>query len=184
MVSRRHVASVADGIARSFASRNNDIEGWWALGLLLTNVGPGEPDYRIDLLTGDPTPPSIGPELGALGPAWARYLRWSLERHGLQFTALRSAVLSVRFDRSKEVKSWIPGARDRPFECTVTIEDDRGRRHERSVFGHCSRPGDFTNPNPYMRPRPSAGPYDPGRVARRIRSRDAGSPPSGDISEH
>ena len=94
MSSRRHLASVADGTARAFASRNNDVDGWWALGLLLDAVPPDDPDYQIDLVAGRATPEtSMG--LGSLGDAWGRYLRWSLDRHRLPIGVVRSAVLTL-----------------------------------------------------------------------------------------
>jgi len=175
MGSRRHLASVAEGVARAFAMRNNDVDGWWALGLLLAAVPPGDPDYRVDLLTGAAAP-VVGNELGALGDAWARYLRWSLQRHGIQHGAVRSAELQVRFNRLDAVTSWIPGGRDYPFKCTVVIEDDRGRRYQRAVEGHCSRPDDFVDPNPNLRPRRSVSRHDPGRVSDRIGSNPGPTP--------
>jgi hypothetical protein len=45
--------SVADGTARAFASRNNGVDGWLAVGLLVGALPPSEPDNRIDLLTGE-----------------------------------------------------------------------------------------------------------------------------------
>jgi hypothetical protein len=176
MTSRRLLTSVAEGLARSFASRNNDVEGWWALGLLLAAVPPADPDYRVDLLSGQATPALEGSELSELGDAWARYLRWSIQRHGLTIDAVRDATLTVRFDRSSEVKSPFPGGPDRSFVCIVTIEDDRGRRHERLVVGHCGRLSDFVDPSPYLRPRRSAGPHEPGRVSKRTNAR---KPPLG-----
>ena len=143
-----------------------------ALGLLLAAVPPGDPDYRVDLLTGEAAPVVGQTELGALGDAWAQYLGWSLRRHGVPQGAVRSADLEVRFDRLEAVASWIPAGLDCEFTCTVTIQDDRGRRYERVVEGHCSRPDAFVDPNPYLRPRRSVSRDDPGRVSARI----AGNP--------
>lgn len=123
MTSRRTLASVAEGLARSFAPRNNDVEGWWALGLLLAAVPAADPEYRVDLLTGDATPALERTELSTLGDAWARYLRWSVDRHGVPIAAVRSATLTVRFDRSHVVASLFPGGPDYSFVCSVTIED-------------------------------------------------------------
>jgi hypothetical protein len=90
-----------------------------------------------------------------------------LDRHRLSIGVVRSAVLTVRFDRTRDVASWIPGGHDNPFVCTVTIEDDRGRRHERVAEGHCARPDDFADPNPDLRPRRAIVTSSP-RVLERV----------------
>ena len=179
MSSRHHLTSVADGVARAFASRNNDVDGWWALGLLISAVPPGDPDYQIDLLTGEALPAPAQPDLRLLGSAWARYLRWSLQRHDVPIAAVRSAALVVRFDRQRRVGSWIPGGRDRPFRVTATIEDDRGHRHERVAEGHCASPDEFVDANPDLRPRRAGV----GTVPRVLERTDGPGRPS-DIAGH
>jgi hypothetical protein len=168
MTSRRRLTSVADGTARAFANRGNDVDGWWALSLLLEATTPADPDFSIDLLTGMTVPHELPDNLLQLGPAWARYLSWSLGRHRVARTRVALAHLALRFERAVAVPSHISGGTDHPFSCTVTIEDDLGRLHESTIAGHCARRGDFTEPNPYLRPRRSAGPHDPGRVNQRL----------------
>lgn len=168
MASRRKLTSVADGTANAFAHRGNDVDGWWVPGLLLRETTPASPDYSIDLLTGNAAPDDLPDGLADLGPAWARYFTWALGRHGIPSRRVLAARLEFSFDRGVEVSSYIPDKSDHPFSCTVRIEDDLGRTHERTVLGHCSRPDEFTDPNPYLRPRRSAAPYDPGRIKSRI----------------
>jgi hypothetical protein len=169
MASRRQLLSVAHGTAHAFADRGNDVDGWWALGLLLRDTQAGAPDYSIDLLTGRTRPERLPGDLNELGRAWARYFAWSLERHQVPVDRVRTATLSITFDRSTTVYSWIPNNEDHPFICVVEIEDDRAHVHARSVVGHASRPEDFTDPNPWWRPRRSVEPHHPGRVAYRVR---------------
>lgn len=168
MGTRRRLASVADGTVGAFVARSNDVGNFWALGVLLEDGPPGDPDVIIDLMTGRMTPRLVGSRAALLGDAWARYLRWSIGKHDLKLNVVRSATLTLDFDRTLEVHSWIPGGRDHPFVCSVTIEDDRGRRYNKSREGHCAPPGQFQDPNPYLRPRPSAGPGDPGRMDSRL----------------
>jgi hypothetical protein len=168
MGSRRHLTSAAFGTAQSFASRNNDVDGWWAIGLLLAELGPGDQQYRIDLVSGEATPIISERGLGELGPAWAQYLRWSLAQHGLSLSQVERARLTLEFDRTIEVQSRFPGGPDRPFRCTVEIEDDRGGLHSASAEGHCGRLDDFPDPAPFQRPMRSAGPHEPVRILQRV----------------
>jgi hypothetical protein len=173
MSSRRSLASVAEGAARAFTSRSNDVEGWWALGLLLAAVPPTDPAYRVDLLTGVSNPALEQTELAGLGSAWARYLRWSVERHGVSNTAVRSATLTVQIDLVHSLESSFPGGPEHSFVCTVFIEDNRGHRYERRATGHCGRLSDFVDASPDLRPRRSS-PRDPGRMSVRMTPRDTG----------
>lgn len=152
MGTRRLLASVAEGTARAFASRNNDIDGWWALGLLLDATPPATPDYVIDLLTGGARPTGLPGSLDALGPAWATYFEWNTERHRIHRSWLRSAELTIEFNRDVPVKSWLPSGSDRELTCSVRIVDDRERVWRRAVQGHAGRLSDFTDPNPYWHP--------------------------------
>jgi hypothetical protein len=167
MASRPVLVSVADGLARAFAGRDNDVEGWWVPGLLLDATAPADPAYRLDLMTGATSPTSLTPELDELGPAWARYFAWTLARHGVPPDRVATADLTLRFEHGS-VRSWL-GVTDWPFVSMVRIQDDRGRDYERSAISHCSRLSDFDpSAPPGGRPRRSAGPYDPGRIAMRM----------------
>jgi hypothetical protein len=159
---------VARGTAQSFASRNNDVDGWWAIGLLLAELGTGDEAYRIDLVSGGAVPVINEPGLAALGPAWAHYLQWSLAQHGLDLAQVDQAGLTLLFDRTAEVQSRFPGGPDRPFRCTVEIRDDRGRLHTGSAEGHSGRLDDFPDPMPHRRPMRSGGPHDAVRVLQRV----------------
>jgi hypothetical protein len=166
MTSRRLLTSVANGIAAAFESRNNDVDGWWAPGLLLGALD--DEDYQIDLRSGEASP-RMRDELGQLGSAWARYFRWSLERHGLREELVREATLSLSFDRTETKKSRFPDAVEVPLHVSVSLRDDRGRLYTATVDSSCGRLEDFRNPNPYRRPMRSVSRSgDPGRIDGRI----------------
>jgi hypothetical protein len=171
MSNHRFLASVADGTARAFIGRNNDVGGWWALGLLLDAL-PTDSDFTVDLITGTAAPALANPDLAHVGPAWATYFRWSLGRHGVPEATVRAAVLTVRFDRSRSVPSWLPDRSDCPFLCAVRIEDVAGREFERLASGHCSPQSDFRWALPPRRPMRSGLAHDdPGRMGYRMRPR-------------
>jgi hypothetical protein len=169
MSSRRHLASIADGVARRFEARTNDVDGWWALPLLLEEL-PSDSDYRLDLVTGEAAPALDRVGLTDLGPAWARYFRWSLERHGVPQHVVSSALLRVSFDRATDVQSWIAdGTPDHPHRVVVQITDDRGRVREGVAEGHSSPLSQHVDPNPNRRPRRTAS-RDAGRVDERMQA--------------
>jgi hypothetical protein len=178
MASRRVLVSVADGVARAFSSRNNDVEGWWVPALLLDATAPADPAYRLDLLTGRTIPTTLTAALDDLGPAWARYFSWTLARHGVPPDRVTTADLIVRFGHDELAPWLLLGRTHRPFDCTVRIRDDRGRIYERGAISYCSRLSDFDQSLPPAgRPTRSAPPYDAGRIAQRV-----GQPTPGDIA--
>jgi hypothetical protein len=150
------LSSVADGTVRSFVSRNNDVDGWWALGLLLAATDPAEPDYGIDLLSGRTTPEKLSGALDELGMAWAAYFDWSLSRHRVARERVTRADLALSFDRDTRVGAWPLGSHDRPFVCRVAIEDVRGRQYRATAAGHCGLLDDFRDEPPPARPMRSA----------------------------
>jgi hypothetical protein len=169
MVSRRVLASIADGVAAVFLSRNNDVDGWWAPGLLIDAAAPADPAYSVDLLTGATVPATITSALDQLGPALARYFAWSLDRSGLPAARVASASLKVRFLYEESVPSWRFGRTDRPFACTVTITDDHGRAYQRQAFSHCTPLSAFDfSEAPASYPARSGGPHDRPRIAQRV----------------
>ena len=168
MASRRLLTSVANGTAAAFGSRNNDVDGWWAPGLLLDALDEKADDYRVDLITGTSLPP-LEDELHDLGSAWARYFRWSLDRHGIRPDIVREGTLSLSFDRTRRTRSGFPGADEVPFQITVALTDDRGRQYAATVNSSCGRLEDFRDPNPYQRPmRSTSRTGDPGRIGQRL----------------
>ena len=52
MASARSLISVAHGVAHAFANRDNDVDGWWAPGLLLDSLHGPNPE-RLNVLTGE-----------------------------------------------------------------------------------------------------------------------------------
>ena len=148
--------------------RSNDVGNFWAMGVLLEDTLTGDPDVTLDLVGGRMEPAIPDSAAAPLAEAWSRYLRWSLAKHGLSVEVVRSATVIVDFDRSVQVGSWIHGGFDNPFEVVVTIRDDHGREYVKRRDGHCGPPSQWQDPNPSNRPRPSAGPGDPGRMDWRL----------------
>lgn len=142
MASRSVLRSVAHDLAHSFVSRNNDVDGYWALGLILAEaLDRSEPKPRIDLITGASSAAFGGLPL-AWVPGWYVSMCSSLiERQGLARSRVQGAVLSVGFelepDRLRRSASPQIPPRSQRFTCTAQIVDDRGRCWAASCAGAC-----------------------------------------------
>ena len=143
MARRRQLKGVAAGVLGHFVSRNNDIDGYWVLGLLYAELLAGQnTGVRIELLA----PPQS--ELGELGLTLAerfrRFLTQQLEGKKLHLSQLRSAAIDVSFKLSATDARWTarPSARHEggwgePFHCQVLLTDDLGKRYAASHRGWC-----------------------------------------------
>ena len=131
MSSRRHLASVAPRALRTHWRHETTMSmAGGPSGCSSMQSRPAIPTTRSTSWQGERCLRRRG-DSRASGMPRGRYLRWSLDRHRLPMGVVRNAVLTVQFDRSRDVASSITGGHDRPFTCTVSIDDDRGRRHER-----------------------------------------------------
>jgi hypothetical protein len=71
MSRRARLTNIASGLCNSFASRNNDLDGYWSIGKLrLLAEQCGRPAVSIDLLTS-----SMQPYSSEFAPVLARYRR-------------------------------------------------------------------------------------------------------------
>jgi hypothetical protein len=91
----------------------------------------GEPELRVDLLTGAAEPPALltAPVLRSIDG----YVRWfprHLESMNISLEAIRRATLRVRFDlEGRGASMQYPASVLYPFEGSVEVEDDRGKVH-------------------------------------------------------
>jgi len=124
------IKSAAHRYAHSFVSSVNWIGDDYVMGYLArAAVETGEPELRVDLLTGEAGPP------GMLTPPVRSSLEWYLPwfsnllpRRGVQPGAIREAKMCIRFDFSR-----ITTPPTVPFECEVEVTDDRGIVHVAAV---------------------------------------------------
>jgi hypothetical protein len=135
MASRRVLVSVAGGVARAFANRNNDVEGWFAPALLMEATAPADPAYRHDLLTGETIPTSLTPALDELGPAWVRYFTWTLGRHGVPPDRVAMAALTLRFEYDR----WGAGVKSRPHAPAARLHGSHQGRPRSSLRARCDQ---------------------------------------------
>lgn len=93
---RARLKHVAGGIADSFISRNNDLFGFWAPGLMYQEVAGAPRLIVVDLLTEHSDPPM--PNCESVARNYAAFMRLALTRNGLRSDALSQASINVQFN--------------------------------------------------------------------------------------
>jgi hypothetical protein len=130
MPRRRELKSIASGIASFCVSRNNDIFGYWGVGMICRlALTQGIETVSIDL----GSTKDDGPELAAFRAGFLE--RFQSARHGLS-SFIRGFAVEFRFDRY----SWseVRGQCSR-VTCCVHIIDDLGKRRSASAETFCYR---------------------------------------------
>jgi len=145
-----HLTNIANGLCGSFASRNNDLEGFWSIGKLRSLADQyGQTTVVLDVLT-----LSIHPSSAEFAPVLARYRHLLARLAGLsriQLEAITVARITLDFAPSPwpRISYFKPQWGDQ-FTLTVTVKaDDRAAGIVRHA-GYCR-------------------PHDPARESRSIR---------------
>ena len=124
---------VAYDFGHAFVSLTNSIADDYVMDhLLRAAAASGEPELRVDLMTGGAEPAAlVVPLVRASLDIYAAWLPGMLREHGVS-SPMREATMSIRFDLS----SPEPSAAGRvmvPLVCEVEITDDRGIIHVGTV---------------------------------------------------
>jgi len=143
---RSEIGSIASGMIHSFVSRNNDLGGYWGIGVLyLYALQAGSLCLTIDLLRS-----SVNSSAGRWLPA---HLRSDCEALISQYKVMLYALL----DKRKVPEAWVSGAvfniefesltaapayprigeNSEAFACSLSIRDDLGRERIFRVDGWC-----------------------------------------------
>ena len=125
----RHVAA---GLLGSFISRNNDIGGYWALGVLCAEAGAHAVELRLTERLA--TPPA--PACMAVAATYAGFLRRAMLQHGIDADDLARATVDIAFGVVPEVPIYRHAA-GAPFCCTVTLASRCGKTATVRAHGHC-----------------------------------------------
>ena len=124
MARRRHLKGVAAGLIGSFLSRNNDVDGWWALGLLrLGHLELDGPPLVIDLFVDDEGDDVV---VVAIRARYRDLLARLLERHGVDAALVCAARISVRVVPYDESVDGLRPLRGDLIRGIAEIIDDRG----------------------------------------------------------
>jgi hypothetical protein len=152
------LGSAAHNFAHSLVSLMNYYGSDYVVGhALRAALRSGEPELRVDLLTG-------AAERGALlPPGVAIPLGWYVERfprhvasHGAGMHGVREGRMRLRFDEERLRRlrhTDVPARLKVPFECSVEIVDDRGKVHVGVVRDSWQSEWPFPRPSRFRRTR-------------------------------
>ena len=91
-----HLTNIAAGLCGSFASRNNDLGGYWAIGKLRSLAAQCSQNVAsFDLLAMSMQPPS--PEFSQVLACYRRLLEKLAKRSGIRLEELTAANIAVDF---------------------------------------------------------------------------------------
>ncbi len=128
------LGSAAHKFAHSFVSLANYHDSDYVVGhALRAALRSGEPELRVDLLTGAAEPAALLPQAVAipLGDYVERFPH-HVASHGAGMHGVREARMRLRFDEERLRRLRQADAPARlmvPFECSVEIVDERGKVH-------------------------------------------------------
>jgi len=141
MPAKKRLTNIANGLCGSFVSRNNDLDGYWAIGKLRSLAEQhGQSMVVLDLLTSSAQPSSA--QCSDVFERYCRLLATLAERSRIPFTDITAARIVLDFAPSPWPRaSYYKLQWGDQFTVTVTIE-----AHGRAVgmardTGYC-RPHD------------------------------------------
>lgn len=139
MIARRRFNHITAGLLSRFLSRNNDVDGYWALGVLFTEAHAFYKQVEIDILHGRARPDL--PACMQVARHWVPQLRAALDRHGIAPAVLEAATVSIEFGLAPMPK--LPGYPSHhhygpDFLCTLRLQARDGRVFARQDRGYCT----------------------------------------------
>lgn len=148
----------AAGLLTSFVSRNNDFDGYWALGMLCREAARHGDIAALDLLA--PDAQASSPAARAVARQYAAFLRRAIERLGLAPAEVTRARIDIRFNvTGSDSPATVHGIGD-VFACRATLACQSGRIVQRTVYGRCLpyTPGAFSRSTRVPPPMDNAPP--------------------------
>lgn len=143
MAIRKRLMHVAAGMADSFISRNNDLHGYWAPGLMYREIDKAPCSVVLDLLAAYAAPETAC--CAQIARNYAAFMRLALIRQNIDLEALTQATLEVAFNTvagTRHIGNKLAGD---PFLITVIFKA-RGRETTASRASYCRQfaDGDFS----------------------------------------
>jgi len=138
MARRNQLKNLACGIAGRFSSRNNDIDGYWALGLLYSAAdAAGTNAVSLDIFSEAAKPPCeyTSRQLSE----FEQYINELLEKHQLTGHVV-AATIDIEFDVEPPPLAMLSkNTHGDPYIGRVTLTDDLGKTRSASFRGWCRK---------------------------------------------
>jgi hypothetical protein len=133
---RSELQNIANGLLGTFVSRNNDIDGYWGLGMLRSFAdSTGVQQLTIDLLETNAQPHVIE----SCKQRFRDWLRQALEKQSASVESLTTAQIKVSFFSTFEsFPSLVKDTRGLPYECFVEIRVGTGTTSNATKLGVCA----------------------------------------------
>lgn len=146
MARRCELKSVASGIATSFISRNNDINGYWAIGILYKYTSESRMHkFTLNLLTGESSPEFAHSQI--IAQHYCDYIHKQIKSKRFRKLTISSSTVEIQFNTPSNTQHIHRTTYGDPFICTVSIVDDLNKSHICKERGWCHK----HNPNNEMR---------------------------------
>lgn len=133
MGTNKKLKHAAAGLACCFVGRNNDVGGYWALGLLYRDA-PADLVVQLRLTDRSATPST--PATLQVARNYAEFLGRALRRQGVDWVDLARATVEVRFNTPHTGPRLSCGE---PFICIVSLASKTGSVGSASATGYCQR---------------------------------------------
>jgi len=143
MAKRKELKGISAGIAQSFISRNNDIDGYWAMGVIYKEAFINGNKFVLDLFTGKSIPRVK--YIKRVADRYQNYLTSQLEKKGLEIFQVIGATLEIEFNISNMPKQiYYNHNFGEPFLVRVLITDDLKKNHIFEQYGWCRKHNPLT----------------------------------------
>lgn len=137
MPRRKELKGIASGIASRFASRNNDVDGYWAMGILykLAYERDGN-QFVLNLMTNESSPPFKHAQ--KVAEPFFDFLQRQLLKKGFEEHQITKAIIELEFNVAPTKRQIIyKQTWGEPFVCRVSITDDLNKKHVYEERGWC-----------------------------------------------
>lgn len=138
MARRKQLKGIALALLGTFVSRNNDIYGYWGLGVLkLCAMKNGLSKIIIDLLEQSPGFDANSP-IHIAEKTYQSWLFRTLEKARFDKKQLERAEIHLEFSTFDEFPKAIRDTRGEPYQCSVILKSKGGTSYLISKIGVCA----------------------------------------------
>ena len=139
MPRRKELNGVAAGLASSFSSRNNDADGYWALGVLYKLVNEAEANkITIDLMSSKSCPNFK--HIKEIASPYYNYLIDQLMKKKFKTQQITSALIEIQFNVAPSAQQiMFKSTWGEPYICRVILTDDLNKQHIKESRGWCGQ---------------------------------------------